>query len=103
MTDSPMELEELLLAVLAADDSRRRAALRILRGEYMEPTATEGMDGPLLMRMGDAARYLGVSRCTLWRMVKEGRLEQVELRRGSYRLRKADLDRLAARRAAVPK
>jgi excisionase family DNA binding protein len=98
MTENPTELEQLLLAILAADDNRRREALQILRGEHPAAAATETTTGPLLMRIGEAARYLGVSRCTLWRMMQEGRLEGVEIRRGSHRLRKADLDQLVASR-----
>ena len=34
---------------------------------------------------------MGLSRATLWRLFKEGRLEKVELYPGSYRVRKADI------------
>ena len=98
MTENPVDLEELLLATLAADDSRRRAALRVLRGQSVAATATQDATGPVLMRMGEAARYLGISRTTLWRLVREGLLDQVAIRRGSYRLRKSDLDQLVANR-----
>ncbi len=94
--DRPLSLiEELLLAILAADDNRRREGLRVLRGESVTEIDSAPQTGPMLMRMGEAARYLGVSRTTLWRMIRDERLEHVEMRRDSFRLRKIDLDRLA--------
>ena len=89
-------VEQLLEAVLAATTERRTAALRALRGND-QPDRHEAMElkPPLLMRVGKAAEYLGVSRSTLWRMACEGRIDKVEIRRGSHRIRKADLDRFA--------
>ena len=52
--------------------------------------------GPLLMTMKDAADFLGVSRVTIWRMVKEQTLRPVEIRRGVFRIRRADLQELSA-------
>jgi len=42
------------------------------------------------------AKLLGVSRATLWRMMKAGTISKVELFPGSYRLRREDLEALAA-------
>ena len=90
-------VEQLLAAVLAATPEQRRAALRTLRGDDRSGRS-EGaeINPPLLMRVGKAAEYLGVSRQTLWRMACEGRIDKVEIRTGSYRIRKADLDRFAS-------
>ncbi|MBT3192512.1 MAG: helix-turn-helix domain-containing protein [Verrucomicrobia bacterium] len=97
MDEQSVDIERILLALLAADSERRQAAFRVLQNEPMtEPVSAQ--KGPLLMRMGEAAQYVGLSRTTLWRLIKEGRLDTVELRRGSTRLRKADLDRLCASR-----
>lgn len=93
MSNEQVTIEKLLLAILAADNDRRLAALRVLQGEAVTEKYPEATTGPLLMRIGEAARYLGISRSTLWRMITEGRLDHVELRRGSHRVRKADLDR----------
>jgi excisionase family DNA binding protein len=102
--DRPLSLiEELLLAILAADEVRRREGLRVLRGDPVPEEEATPVTGPILMPMGKAAQYMGVSRVTLWRMIKEGRLEQVELRQGNYRVRKADIDRLFGRRMPKPK
>ncbi len=102
--ERPLSLiEELLLAILAADEGRRREALRYLRGETVMEERPVTITGPALVRMGAAAKYLGVSRATLWRMVRDGGIEQVEVRRDSFRMRKVDLERLAGIRGIKPK
>ena len=91
--------DELLAAILAASPERRAAALRALNGDACnERDRDSEPKPPLLMTVGKAAAYLGVSRQTLWRMACEGRIEKVEIRRGSYRIRKADLDSFASAR-----
>ena len=50
--------------------------------------------------MGPAAQFLGVSRSTLWRMIQAGRLERVEVFTNSYRVRREDLEAIAAGKAA---
>lgn len=51
--------------------------------------------GPLLLGMGAAAKYLGVSRATLWRMIQAGKISKVEVLSGSFRVRRADIERIA--------
>jgi len=51
---------------------------------------------PLLLGMTASAKLLGVSRATLWRMIKGGVLQKVEVLPGSFRLRRADLEAIAA-------
>jgi len=46
-----------------------------------------------LLRMGEAASETGLSRCTLWRAIKDGRLRAVEVRRGSHRIPESELRR----------
>jgi excisionase family DNA binding protein len=41
--------------------------------------------------MGEAAALLHVSRATLWRTIKAGRLPKVELYPGAFRLRRSDI------------
>ena len=60
-------------------------------------------EAPLLMKMGEAAKYLGVSRGTLWRMTRDGRLKQVEVMPGSFRVRRQDIEKIAASGAYSPK
>jgi predicted DNA-binding transcriptional regulator AlpA len=52
--------------------------------------------GPLLMGMSASAKLLGVSRATLWRMTKAGLLQKIEVLPGSFRLRREDLEAIAA-------
>lgn len=84
-------LEDLMTAALGVPEERRLQALRVLRGEVANPTPR--CDGPLLLGMGAAAKYAGLSRTVLWRVLKAGRLEKFELLPGSYRIRREDLDR----------
>ena len=46
-----------------------------------------------LMRMVEAAAETGLSRCTLWRAIKDGRIRVVEIRRGSHRIPLSELQR----------
>jgi len=57
--------------------------------------------GPLLMGMTASAKLLGVSRATLWRMIKGGLLQKIEVLPGSFRLRRADLESIAAGRRKI--
>ena len=59
------------------------------------------MTGPLLMGMSASAKLLGVSRATLWRMIKFGLLEKIEVLPGSFRLRRGDLESIAAGRRKI--
>jgi excisionase family DNA binding protein len=52
--------------------------------------------GALLMGMGAGAEFLGVSRTTLWRLIREGQLQKVEVLPGSYRVRREDLEAIAS-------
>ena len=79
--------DDLIRAVFTAPDEAKSRALAILNGrEVPEPVA-----GPLLLSMGEAATLLGVSRATLWRMLRAGRLEKVEIYCGAFRLRRSDI------------
>lgn len=56
-------------------------------------------DEPLLMTMTAAAKALGISRVTLWRMVKEGVLRPVEITPHVFRIRREDIHELASQRS----
>jgi hypothetical protein len=86
---------DLLAAVMAASLERKGAALKVLRGDPLQPV-TKPVTGPLLMGIGAGAKYLGVSRITLWRVCQAGRIQRVEIFPGSYRVRREDLEALAA-------
>ncbi len=50
-----------------------------------------------LLRVGEAADVLAVSRWTIYRWVEDGRLEGTKIGRGSLRVFRASLDRLVQR------
>jgi excisionase family DNA binding protein len=81
---------ERLLRFLQATPEQQAAIDRILEGREPE----EAPRGPLLMMIKDAAALLGVHRATIWRLVRAGRLEAVELL-GSVRIRRADVEAIA--------
>ncbi len=97
MTQTEIEnvTNEILKALIPAPEERKVAALKALRGEAPEPAARP-VTGPLLLGMGQAARFLGVSRSTLWRILQAKTIQQVELFPGSFRVRREDLMALAA-------
>jgi hypothetical protein len=82
--------EEIIQAALGAPEDRKRVALKVLQGEM--PAAGRPATGPLLLGVGAGAKFLGVSRATLWRAVRAGKLQKVELFPGSFRVRREDED-----------
>ena len=107
------DLEKRLLRILTASAEQLAAIDRVLDGkmalerEVAHPPAApppvappprpEPPKGPLLMMVKDAANLLGVHRTTIWRLMKAGRLEAVDLL-GHLRVRRADVEALAGGR-----
>ncbi len=97
-------IEDLMRAALLADEARKAGALRVLRAEAVAVDPAElarrrrPAFGPMLMNMGQAASFLGVSRPTLWRMIDDGRLPKLELRHNSFRIRREDLEAIVEQR-----
>lgn len=89
----------LLMRFLQATPEQKTAIERILDGKSEAPRPVP--TGPLLMMMGNAANLLGVSRATIWRMVKLGKLEQVEILPGTRRVRRADVEAIAGQKSEV--
>lgn len=87
-----MSTEERLKRLFVASPEQIGAIDSILEGRKQQ---TASAVGPLLMGMAASAKFLGVSRTTLWRMINEGRLQKVEVLPGSFRLRRADLEAVA--------
>ena len=85
---------ERLVKILQATPEQQRAIDRILAGLLPQTTAPQ-VQGPLLRTMTDSAKYLGVSRTTVWRMIQAGHLKPVEIMAGTFRLRHQDLLALA--------
>ena len=90
---------ERILRFLQATPDQQAAIDRILDGKA-EPEA-KPRTGPLLLGMGPAAKFLGVSRGTLYRMLQIGRLERVEILPGSFRVRREDIESIVQRKAAA--
>jgi hypothetical protein len=89
-----MTTEDRLKRLFAASPEQMEAIDGILEfGVQKRPMATPG---PLLMGMSASAKLLGVSRATLWRMTKAGLLQKIEVLPGSFRLRRSDLETIAA-------
>jgi excisionase family DNA binding protein len=78
-----MTTEQRLSAILAANPGVLRRVDAILSGEI------EGLTEPTdrrLLSIQQAADALGVSRTTVWRMLRDGALPCVEIRPGSRRV-----------------
>jgi excisionase family DNA binding protein len=86
-----MNTEERLKRLLAASPEQIGAIDDILESGIVRETIPE-RTGPLLLGMTTSAKLLGVSRATLWRMIKGGLLQKVEVLPGSFRIRRADLE-----------
>lgn len=85
-------------ALLNADPEKLAAVDAILAGEGT-PSRPASMR---LLLPHEAAKLLGVSRVTIWRAMKEGRLRVVRVRPGSWgRIPEADLLALIERKDAV--
>lgn len=96
---SPADPNARLLKILKAPPEQQTLIDRVLAGEKPFPHH-RSLDSPLLLGMGASAKLLGVSRGTLWRMIRAGRLKKVEILPGSFRIRQRDLERFASRTGA---
>jgi excisionase family DNA binding protein len=88
----PDNANERLMRFLQATPAQQAAIDQIFDGKM--PSNESGATGPLLMGMSQAAKFLGTSRSTLWRIIKQGRLAKIEILPGSYRVRRSDLEQL---------
>ncbi len=84
------ESNERLMKFLQATPQQQVAIDLILAGQM--PMTAPASVGPLLLGMSNAANLIGLSRATLWRMIRAGRLERVEVLPGSFRVRRADIE-----------
>lgn len=95
---TPNSQTERMMKFLQASPEMQAEIDSILEGKF--PARVEMSTGPMLLGMTPAAKLLGVSRATLWRIIKAGRLNKVEVLPGSFRIRRVDLETLAAGKAA---
>lgn len=87
-----MSKEQLMGRLLTATPSELKKIEAVFTGEG----ATEPTDRRLLS-IAQAARALNVSRTTVWRLLRAGRLPTVELRPGSRRVPSAAVTAFAQR------
>lgn len=80
---------ERLIKILLASPAQLEAIDRVLAGRT-EPLRTE-RQAPLLLRVCDAAKLLGVHRATIRRLMLAGRLTPVKLL-GAVRVRRDELE-----------
>ncbi|MFH1969515.1 MAG: helix-turn-helix domain-containing protein [Verrucomicrobiota bacterium] len=100
MNQSPNPANDRLLKILQASPEVQAEIDQILEGRTPTPQI-EQPTGPLRLGMSAAAKFIGCSRATLWRICRAGRLQKVEILPGSFRLRRADLLALAAGKGEV--
>ena len=84
---------ERVTALLRASPQQLAAVDRILAGST-DPHLPRP-SGPLLFGMAAAAEFVGLSRSTLWRLIRAGKLTPIEILPGTFRLRRSDLEVLA--------
>lgn len=68
---------------------------RLISGQAAEGVPSAPNDAPLLLNQKQAARALGVSRVTLWRMTKSAVFHPVEIFPGSFRYRREEVEAVA--------
>ena len=83
---------ELLQALLAADESKKKAALRLLRGA---PVAASQPAGPIFVTGAGAARMLGVGRTTFRRWAQMAGVKPAEVFPRCFRYRRHEVEEIA--------
>ena len=79
-------LKSLASSDLSLSTAEQLALSRLIEGKINEPhVGVRNSEDPLLVTQAQAAKLLGVSRVTVWRMAKEGMLHPVEILPGSFR------------------
>jgi hypothetical protein len=76
------------LAGMPENDPRLEGVAGLLSGK-----AKPEQQSLRLFRIGEAAKELSMSRCSVWRLMREKRLRTVEVRKGSHRIPEAELRR----------
>lgn len=72
--------------------------LNALQGHLPTSRSSNPAD-PLLLKMNDAAKRLGVSRVTFWRLVNSGAIKPVEIFENVFRYNYGDLVALSEKRS----
>lgn len=79
------------LAGMLDSDDRLTKIAGIIRGD----TGDTGATSCRLLTMGECCERLGISRVTIWRLVKAGRLSFVDIGRGTRRIPESEIIRFA--------
>jgi excisionase family DNA binding protein len=79
------------VAGLSDDDPQLHRLYEVLDEDNTKRT----LDSTRLLTMKAAAAGLNLSRTTIWRAIKEGRIRAVEIRRGSRRVPESELRRFS--------
>lgn len=91
---------QLIELALASDNTVAPEAVQVIEDVLAGKDVESGsVDGPLLLTMTAAAKLLGVSRVSLWRLVKQDVVRTVEIMPGVFRVRRADVLELGAKYA----
>jgi len=90
----------ILQSIVSSDTSLSKAEqlvlARLIEGRIQEQVlTTRDMGTPLLVTQAQAAKLLGLSRVTVWRMAKEGMLHPVEILPDTFRYAFAEISELA--------
>lgn len=84
-----MSREELMIKIATGTPDELARVAGALAGQSNEAPSLR------LLTMTKAAEALDVSRVTIWRLIRDGRLRAVEVRNGSHRIPEIELRRFA--------
>jgi len=86
-----------LLQTIASTDNTLTLEQRAVFQDFIagRTPARVAAGQPLLLTQKDAAKLLGISRVTLWRMTKEGFFSPVEILHGTFRYRLEEVEAVA--------
>jgi excisionase family DNA binding protein len=91
MKSNPI-IEAAIKAAVDITPQQKKEAMDILSGKTKKPT--DQAEKPILLTRAEAAKLLGCSPMTIYRMVKDGKLQPVKLREKN-RYRRIDLEKIA--------
>lgn len=85
----PTDIQEILRNISEATPKQLESISAVLRGESSNQELA--LDKPALLTKGQASKILGISRTTLWRMLKQGKISGVEVVPGMVRIPLAEV------------